>query len=134
MAGNGRRNADQRLALGIAAGTTFREAALAAGLSERTVHRRMADSEFRRRVYELRAAMVDRATGQMAHSVVAAAETLRSLLAARAEVVRLGAARSLIDLAVRLREHIDFEQRLQALEQRLANNERAGNHDRATET
>src|SRR5262249_25583469 len=49
-----------------------------------------------------------------------AADVLRQLLAAQSEAVRLGAARALLDLAVKLRAAVEIDQRLQALEERLS--------------
>ena len=66
MAHRGRQNADETLAVALAAGQTVRDAARTAGVAERTAHRRWADPEFRRRVDELRGQMVDRAIGRLA--------------------------------------------------------------------
>jgi len=117
MAGSGRTNADSALLLALAAGKTIAEAALAAGVSERTVARRLADPDFRRRVGELRADMVGRALGRMSDSMVDAADTLRALLLAEGESARLGAARSILELGNKLKEWVELEQRLTALEQ-----------------
>ena len=66
MAHRGRRNADEALALALATGQTLRAAAAATGISERTATRRWADPDFRRRVSEARAGMVQRALGRLA--------------------------------------------------------------------
>jgi type VI secretion system secreted protein VgrG len=52
MAGNGRRNADEALALALTGGKTLREAAAVAGVAERTATSRWADEGFRRRVID----------------------------------------------------------------------------------
>ena len=52
---------------------------------------RWADPDFRRRVAELRADMVSRATGKMGDGMAEAADVLRALLKAESESVRLGA-------------------------------------------
>jgi hypothetical protein len=57
----------------------------------------------------------------MADSMSEAADVLRDLLGAGSESVRLGAARSLLELGVRLRESVELEERLQALEDQLSN-------------
>jgi hypothetical protein len=119
MARNGRRKGDAALLLALAAGRTVRDAALAAGVGERTATRRVADPAFRRRVAELRAEMVGRALGRMADGMTEAADTLRLLLAARGESVRLGAARALLELGAKLRESVELEQRILALEDNL---------------
>jgi hypothetical protein len=120
VAHRGRKNADEALALALAGGQTLRGAAAAAKIAERTATRRMADPAFRQRVAELRGDMVQRSLGRMADGMSEAADVLRQLLAARSESVRLGAARSLLELGVRLRESVELEQRLADLEQRLA--------------
>ena len=93
MAHRGRRNADDVLALELAAGKTLRDAALAAGIAERTATRRWADPEFRRLVSRHRGEMVGRAVGELADGVTDAAKTLRELLACKSLAVRLGADR-----------------------------------------
>ena len=108
------------LALALASGKTITEAAVAAELSRRTVTRRVADPDFRRRVAELRAEMVARALGKMADGMAAAAETLRTSLDAEGESVRLGAARSILEMGNKLREAVELEERVAELEQRLA--------------
>jgi HEAT repeat protein len=118
VAHRGRRNADEVLALAVASGRTLREAADAAGVGERTATRRWADSTFRRRVGELRGDMVSTALGRMADGMAEAADVLRRLLVAESESVRLGAARSLLELGVKLRESTELEARLVELERR----------------
>ena len=119
MAGSGRRNADEALALAMAQGRTLRDAAQGAGVAERTATRRWADADFRRRVAELRADMVQRSLGRMADGMADAADVLRQLLTAGTPpAVRLGAARSLLELGVKLRESTELEERLAELERR----------------
>jgi hypothetical protein len=116
VAHRGRRNADEALALALASGQTLRDAAAATGVAERTATRRWADPAFRQRVVELRGGMVNRAAGRMADGMTGAADTLRALLQAEGESVRLGAARALLELGTKLRESVELEERLQALE------------------
>jgi hypothetical protein len=105
VAHRGRRNADDALAVALAAGKTLRDAAVAAGIGERTATRRWADLAFRRRVGELRADMVQRSLGRLADSMSEAAAVLWQLLgAATPPAVRLGACRALLELGVKLRE------------------------------
>jgi hypothetical protein len=116
MAENGRRKGDAVLLLALAGGQTVRDAARAAGIGERTASRRLVDPDFRQRVGELRADMVQQALGKMADGMAEAADTLRQLLHAKSESVRLGAARSLLELGVKLRESVELETRIAALE------------------
>jgi hypothetical protein len=120
MAEIGRRKGDVALLVALAGGRTVREAARAAGIGERTATRRLADPAFRRRLAELRAEMVEQALGRAAKAMSAAADTLRKLLQAQRESVRLGAARALLELTPRLRESVELEQRLLALEAKMA--------------
>jgi hypothetical protein len=55
----------------------------------------------------------------MASAMTEAADVLRALLKAEGETVRLGAARSLLDLGVKLRDAVELEHRLAALETRV---------------
>lgn len=116
MKASGRKNADEVLALGLAAGKTVQAAARAAKVSESTAARRMKDPAFLARVSDLRGEMVGRAVGHLADAMTAAAATLRKLLSCSALNVRLGAARSLIELGVRIREATELEERVKALE------------------
>ncbi len=111
MAEIGRRKGDAALLLALAAGQTVRDAARLSGVGERTATRRVADLDFRRRVAELRAEMIDRALGRMADGMADAAATLRRLLSAESESVRLGACRAMLELGVKLREGAELDQR-----------------------
>jgi hypothetical protein len=119
MAENGRQKGNGALLLALAAGQTVRDAARTAGLGERTVRRRLADPDFRRGVAELRGEMVDRALGRAADGMSEAADMLRRLLRAKRENIRLGAARSLLEFGIRLRESVELEARLTALEKQI---------------
>jgi hypothetical protein len=105
------------LALALAAGKTARDAAEQVGVGERTAARRLADPAFRARVAALRGEMVSRALGRTADGMNEAADTLRGLLKATSETVQLGAARTLLELGVKLRESVEQEERLRALEE-----------------
>jgi HEAT repeat protein len=126
VAHRGRRNADEALALALATGATLRDAAVAAGVGERTATRRWADAAFRQHVAELRGGMAARALGKMADGMSDAADQLRQLLAAKSESVRLGAARALLELGTKLRESVELEERLAALERRAAERQSRG--------
>lgn len=119
MAENGRKKATDAFALAIAAGSTVRDAAKTARVSERTAYRRMEDPSFRRRVSEARHALTDRTIGILASASTVAATTLWALLKSGKDTVRLGAARAILDAGQRLRELGEVEDRLVELEQRL---------------
>jgi hypothetical protein len=62
----------------------------------------------------------------MADGMAEAADVLRHLLGAESESVRLGAARSLLELGVKLRESVELERRMEEVERRLG--EQKGRH------
>jgi hypothetical protein len=119
MAAHGRKSADRALALALASGLTVEAAARQASVAPRTAYRRLADPGFRREVDALRADMVEQALGRLTEGMTAATDTLRALLSARSESVRLAAARSILELGPRLREASELEQRMRDLEDRL---------------
>ncbi len=116
MASSGRKNADDLLAVTLAAGKTVGESAQAAGVSPRTVDRRLQDPEFRKRLSRLRGEMVSRALGKLTDTTAAAADALKCLLSADSETVRLGAAKAILELGLKIRESVELEDRLRALE------------------
>ncbi len=116
-----KKHANGALLLALAGGASATEAARKAGVSERTAFRRMQDPEFQRSIAQARDKMVENALGQLAEASVTAVRTLRALCAARSETVRLKAARSLLELTMRMREHVDFGARIAALETNAAN-------------
>jgi hypothetical protein len=117
VAGGDRKNADSALALALAAGWTVTEAARAAQISERTAHRRLEDHAFRRLVAEFRRQMVDAAVGKLANTSARAVKTLSNLLTAESESVRLGAARTILELGSKMRASEELELRISELEQ-----------------
>ncbi len=64
--------------------------------------------------------MVSRATGKMGDGMAEAADVLRALLKAESESVRMDACRAMLELGVKLRESVELEERLTALEARIA--------------
>jgi hypothetical protein len=104
--------------LAFAGGASASEAALRAGVSERTAYRRLLDPQFQQLIAQARDKLIDDALGQLADASVTAVQTLRALCTAESETVRLGAARSLLELTMRLREHVDFGARVASLEAR----------------
>jgi hypothetical protein len=78
------------------------------------------ESDFAQRVDQLRGDMVSRASGRLADDMTRAAKTLRRLLSATSASVRLGAARTILETAAKLRETTVLEQRLRALEEQAA--------------
>jgi hypothetical protein len=106
--------------MALACGASPESAAQKDSLSRRTVYRRLADPAFLTRVTEQRAELARRAAGMLTASGLVAVKTLTTLQeSATAEGVRLRAARAILDLGCKLRENVDWAERLAALEASL---------------
>jgi hypothetical protein len=120
MAKQRRKKAEESLLQALACGATVEGAAGKAGVSQRTAYRRLADPSFKRRLQELRADMVQRMASALTaaggEAVRALLELLRSSLPG---AVRLGAARSVLEIGLRLREATETDERLTVLEELL---------------
>ncbi|MBI1913223.1 MAG: helix-turn-helix domain-containing protein [Planctomycetes bacterium] len=104
-------------ALALACGDSEPEAAREAGCSERTIRNWLHEPAFTRRIADLRSEMTSRALGKLVDNMVSAADTLGYLCRrGKSEQVRLGAARALLELGVKMRETVELEQRMAALE------------------
>jgi hypothetical protein len=112
--------ADAIILARLTAGATRAEAAKAAGVSETTVYRKLQEAEFAGQLRELRRAIVDAATGRALSLVGEALDTMGELLKSGNDGVRLGAARTILDSALRLHEQNDLAERLAALEDAAA--------------
>jgi type II secretory pathway component PulF len=109
------------LLVALACGATIEVAAQKAGLSQATVYRRLQDPEFKNRIQQAQSDMVKRASGTLTAAGMEAIKTLLSLLQSSSTpaAVRLGAARAVLELGSKLRDNVEFGERLRALEERL---------------
>jgi len=110
---------DDRLALALAQGLTRSEAALYAGMGERTVYTKLRDPEFLALVNLLRDRLISEAVGKLAASGGPAVARLKGLLESEDEGIALQAAKSLIMLLVKLGSYNDLAARLAVVEARL---------------
>jgi len=110
--------ADERLLTLLAFGATQEHAAREAGVSISTVKRRLADPAFCRRKQALLAETVQRMAGAYVAAGMGAVQTMVELMkASYSGTVRLGAARAIVEVGMKVRETADLEQRLTALEE-----------------
>lgn len=107
---------ERLLVLALARGLNIRSAAKVSGYSERQVHRKLDDPEFRSRVSKMSCAIVGRSVGILAAAAAEAAQTLRKLLKCSSDQVKLAAARSILELGTKLREATDLAARVELLE------------------
>jgi hypothetical protein len=110
---NGKR---ERVALLLAEGKAIKAAAAEAGIGERTAYTWLADPRFQNHISDLRGRMVDTALGRLTDAATKAVDTLVGLLDDGRDTVRLRAAFGILDSMARLREHVEFERRIAALE------------------
>jgi hypothetical protein len=104
---------------GRSGGDAVLVAALAAGVSERTVRRRLDEPVFKRQVDDARAEMLAQATARLTGAALEAVEALRALLGSDLNFARLGAARAILEVGAKYREQLDLAERVAALEERL---------------
>ena len=116
----GRKEVDAILLSALVCGATLEAAAQKAGISRSTAQRRLRDSAFQQELLRLRSDLVERAAGML---TAASLESVKTLLELQKPAVphatRLGAARSILEIGVRLRESAELERRLFEVEQRL---------------
>lgn len=115
-AATGRRRLDPQVIVALAAGTEIAQIAKELPVSERTIYRRLRDPDFRRRVSQFRDRMTFEAAGRLAAATGAAVETLTALLADSEPRVRLCAAKTILEQAIKQRELNEFGERLATLE------------------
>jgi len=116
---------ESTLLMALAGGASVAEAAGRAGLSERTVYRRLDDAAFRDEVASARSAMIERAVARLADAAAEAVDTLVELLAPPTPAsVRCSASRALLEAALRWRAAEELEARVAALETELATSRR----------
>ena len=106
----------ERLALLLAAGQAIKSAAAEVKVGERTAHSWLEYPHFRARVAALRGRMLDTALGRLADAATRAVDTLVALLDEESGSLRLRASLGILDSLSRLREHVEFEARVLALE------------------
>jgi hypothetical protein len=116
MAACDRSHADTALLAALASGQTIEAAAKIAHLSERTARRWLDDETFQRALAEARRALLAQALGVLTDAATAATRTLRALLDAESESVRVRAAVAILDQARAHVETDDLAQRLAVFE------------------
>lgn len=113
------KSGDEHLITALASGASYAKAAAATGLSLRTVNRRMADPDFRRRVSDARFALMEQALGSLASYMPDAAQTLKGLLSSTWDFARLGAARAILETGLKMRDVLELEARIARLEEAM---------------
>ncbi len=112
-----RNKTDDLLVTTLACGGTVENAAQRANISERSVYRRLEDPEFKQLLKDFRSEVTKRTAGVLCAASIEAVKTLIGLMERNCSpATRLGAARTVLEFNLRLREVIDVEERLAELE------------------
>jgi hypothetical protein len=115
-----RKKNDDALVLALACGATVESAARQCDLSERTIYTRLKDAEFQRRVKQVRTDMVRRSAGLLS---AASGEAVRTLLALMKDSAppsaRLGAAKAVLELGIKVRELAELEAEVREMEEQI---------------
>ena len=112
------RNNDEKILSALIATKTIGAAAVAAGVSERTIYSRLADDAFRAE-YERRQSMtLDAACKALQEAMTDAVDVLTNIMqdAENSPQSRISAARSVLEYGVKLTELTDLAARVAALE------------------
>lgn len=116
---------DEILAAALASGKTHRAAADAAGMSDRTVRRRLEAPEFRAMVSAQRTELVNQVADRLAGLAPQAVETMYSLLSDNnPPAVRCKAAQAVLSSSRAWRDASEMEARIQMLEALVARSTR----------
>ncbi len=100
---------DELIVAALAAGRSYTEAGEIAGVSSRTVARRMSDPAFARLVADQRGEVVVSMTGQLTSLAAEAVDAIRSGLADESARTRIAAGKLILELAHKFRHGSDLE-------------------------
>lgn len=110
----------QRTATLLAGGFTVKKTASTVGCTPTTVFAWLQQEQFVKLVAQRQAKIVSRVMGSLIRSGMAASTTLAKCLKSDdGDMVRLRAATAILDQLLRLREAVQLEERVKALEQKM---------------
>ncbi|WP_405698206.1 hypothetical protein OHA99_26740 [Streptomyces coelicoflavus] len=102
--------------LALAQGHTTGQAAKTAGVSSRTILRWLEDDDFRQEISETRTELLRAAVGRLAAAATLAVDTLMDALTTEKGQARVQAAKVILESTMALRESLDLEERIAAIE------------------
>lgn len=100
---------DEQIVAALALGRTYAEAGVLAGVSDRTVARRMSVPAFARRVGERRDELVVSAVGQLTSLLDDALGAIRSGLDDESARTRVATGKLILDMVLKFRQTFDLE-------------------------
>ncbi|MDB5312031.1 MAG: hypothetical protein JWO38_6233, partial [Gemmataceae bacterium] len=120
--------ADEVLIRSLARGKTIPDAARVAKVSERTVFRRLANPTFRDRLSATQAAALSPAYGMLTTGLTDACRRVTDLVWDPNPHVAFKAAKAVVDLTLKMREQVEVEDRVTALERITKHKARFGQY------
>jgi uncharacterized Zn finger protein len=108
----------EHAALLLASGSTVEAAAEKVEVTTRTIYNWLCVDEYKTYVDQLRIAMLSEALGVLTAAATSSARTMVELLTDEESSIRLRASQAILDTIGKLREHIEFDRRISALEGR----------------
>lgn len=115
---------DELLMLAILRGESVVDAAEGANVSTATAHRRLREPAFAGELHRRRSELVESSFAKLLTASGKAADRLAVLVESSDSNVALKAAKSLLELAMKMRAECEFDRRLAALEERTVSKER----------
>ena len=110
---------NQRQAIeALAGGATNEQAAIYAGVTERTIYKWRLDPAFSQALTDASGAILSDTIRALTASAISAVETLKTIAEDQTEKgsTRVSAARAILESTIRLKEAVEFEKRLATLE------------------
>lgn len=98
---------------------TILDAARKVRTSRSTIYRWLGSDAFRHELRRQRKIIADAALDTIQYHIEQAVNTLAGLLGSDSDAVRRRAARDILEMALRVKEHHDFDDRIKAIEQQL---------------
>ncbi len=127
MSDNGRLTDKQRRVIPyLLTSPSTEEACRRARINKTTVYEWLKDEAFRQELKRQRDAVIERGLDSLKANIAKAGETLVKHLDSERENISIRAAESIIEFAQKALEHEELEQRIEALETRLA--QQGGNY------
>jgi hypothetical protein len=98
---------------------TILDAARKVRTSRSTIYRWLGKDAFRQELRRQRKIIADAALDTIQYHIEQAVNTLAGLLGSDSDAVRRRAARDILEMALRVKEHHDFDDRIKSIEQQL---------------
>ncbi len=114
---------DELLMVALLRGESVRSAAEVANVSPATAHRRLREAPFAQELHRRRSEIVETSFARLLAASSKAADRLSELVQSSDPNLALKAAKTLLELSLRMRTEIEFDRRLAALEERTASKE-----------